>query len=70
LGDLVKITITVLPSKHWHARGTGRSDIAEWPQDQPLKDEHFFRGSSIQFRHELRRKLRFLQRQGGKVKAA
>ena len=68
MGDRM-ITITVLPSGRWHARGTGPSDIAEWPQDQRLKDEHFFKGSSIEFRHELRRRLRRFKRQGGKAEA-
>lgn len=54
----MKIVVTSLPSKYWHARGDGPCNWAQWPMGEALRDEHFFPEAGKRFRVELREFLK------------
>jgi hypothetical protein len=63
----MKISITKLPSEYWLASGQRLNDLAQWPANEQLADSHFFAGASAKFRHELRKRLKWLAREGGTI---
>ena len=58
----MKISVITLPSKQYLAVGEGSlSNSAQWPIGQELKDQHFLAGAQKQFKHELRKRLKWLR---------
>ena len=47
------ITIKLLPTGVYHARGIGPCNWAQWPRLESLRDEHFFTEACQSFRREL-----------------
>jgi hypothetical protein len=60
----VKVTVIALPSGHWHASSGRPNDYAQWKQGQELRDQDFCRGSSREFKEGLRKRLKWMARQG------
>jgi hypothetical protein len=58
----MKISITKLPTGYWMAGGEKLNDWAQWRENEQLRDEHFFVGSSKQFRKELSKRVTWLLR--------
>jgi hypothetical protein len=58
---------TFLSLPFWLAGGERLNDWAQWRSDEQLSDQHFFAGASGKFRSELRKRLKWLLRQGGQA---
>jgi hypothetical protein len=60
----MKISIVKLLSGYYYARGSGFNDFAQWRTDEQLKESDFFNQAGEQFKHALRKKLKWISRQG------
>jgi len=49
----MNITIHMLPSGYWHARGDGPCNWAQWPKWEQLTERHFFPEAGSDFKQAL-----------------